>query len=341
MALEVGSFISSLVSANPLASDQVGQGDDHIRLIKQALANTFPNGSRAFRFPSVSSINTGSIALDNSYDNSVVRADSTSGTLTVTLPSGTDIYNGWSVRVVKINSGAFAVKVSGAGGNLIRGFNDFFLFEQYEGARFTYLGTTGWVVELDIADPLGKIELWPLPTIPGKYIKANGAVLSRTTYVELNALYSAQGYPYGDGDGTTTFNIPDWRGKFMRIVADGSANDPNRTTRTTRGDDAITTGDNVGTNQADSFKSHTHIQQGSFNTTNAGAHNHTVPNAGGSEPDVRTDGGTSVADLSTATTSTEPNHQHSVTISGQTQARGDDETRPINIYTFAIIRAWR
>lgn len=45
MALEAGDgFISGLVASNPVnATDQVAQGDDHLRLIKTALLGTFPN----------------------------------------------------------------------------------------------------------------------------------------------------------------------------------------------------------------------------------------------------------------------------------------------------------
>jgi microcystin-dependent protein len=43
MALESASFIAGLNQANPLATDSVAQADDHIRLIKSVLKNTFPN----------------------------------------------------------------------------------------------------------------------------------------------------------------------------------------------------------------------------------------------------------------------------------------------------------
>lgn len=44
MALEVGTYISDLVVTNPVgATDTKAQGDDHIRLIKAAIKNTFPN----------------------------------------------------------------------------------------------------------------------------------------------------------------------------------------------------------------------------------------------------------------------------------------------------------
>lgn len=43
MGLEAGQYISDLVSTNPTGTDPRRQGDDHVRLIKSVLQNTFPN----------------------------------------------------------------------------------------------------------------------------------------------------------------------------------------------------------------------------------------------------------------------------------------------------------
>jgi hypothetical protein len=43
MALESGSFLADLNAANPTGTDPKSQGDDHIRLLKSALKNSFPN----------------------------------------------------------------------------------------------------------------------------------------------------------------------------------------------------------------------------------------------------------------------------------------------------------
>jgi hypothetical protein len=43
MALETAFFISGLNSANPQSTDSVAQADDHLRLIKSTVKNTFPN----------------------------------------------------------------------------------------------------------------------------------------------------------------------------------------------------------------------------------------------------------------------------------------------------------
>ena len=43
MALESGTYIDSLVSTNPAATDGLAQADDHMRLIKATILASFPN----------------------------------------------------------------------------------------------------------------------------------------------------------------------------------------------------------------------------------------------------------------------------------------------------------
>lgn len=50
-------------------------------------------------------------------------------------------------------------------------------------------------------------------TPPTGYLKCNGSALSRTTY---DKLFAAIGTTYGIGNGSTTFNVPDFRGMFLR-----------------------------------------------------------------------------------------------------------------------------
>ena len=45
MGLETGNFISALVKTNPLSSDNVSEGDDHLQLIKKILKQNFPVGT--------------------------------------------------------------------------------------------------------------------------------------------------------------------------------------------------------------------------------------------------------------------------------------------------------
>lgn len=101
--------------------------------------------------------------------------------------------------------------------------------------------------------PVGSVLTFPFSSIPSGFLECDGSAISRTTYSDLFAVISDD---YGSGDGSTTFNIPDYRGQFMRGWAHGQTTDPDRASRTDRGDG--TTGDNVGTKQADQLKSHSH-----------------------------------------------------------------------------------
>ena len=64
-------------------------------------------------------------------------------------------------------------------------------------------------------EPIGTIKGWVTATVPtdGKHLQCNGQAISRTTYADLFDLW---GVTFGVGDGTTTFNVPDYRGQFLR-----------------------------------------------------------------------------------------------------------------------------
>ena len=90
--------------------------------------------------------------------------------------------------------------------------------------------------------------------VPVGYLLCDGSEVSRTTFSNLFAILSVS---WGSGNGNTTFNLPDLRGRFMRGVDGTAGNDPDAASRT-----AIKTGGNVGNNvgsvQADELKSHSH-----------------------------------------------------------------------------------
>jgi len=88
---------------------------------------------------------------------------------------------------------------------------------------------------------------------PTGWLQCDGSAVSRSTYANLFAVISTD---YGEGNGTTTFNLPDYRGYFLRGYDDGAENDPAAASRTDRGDG--TTGDNIGTVQADEVGPHLH-----------------------------------------------------------------------------------
>lgn len=58
--------------------------------------------------------------------------------------------------------------------------------------------------------PLGTMIEYPSDTMPMNWLLCNGQAVSRTDYTELFAVISTL---YGAGDGSTTFNLPDMRGR--------------------------------------------------------------------------------------------------------------------------------
>ena len=73
--------------------------------------------------------------------------------------------------------------------------------------------------------PAGAITYFAAATVPAGYLECNGQAVSRTAYA---ALFAFVGTIYGGGDGTTTFNIPDLRGEFVRGLDNGRGVDAGR-----------------------------------------------------------------------------------------------------------------
>jgi len=71
--------------------------------------------------------------------------------------------------------------------------------------------------------PAGSMVDFAGTTAPSGWLMADGAAVSRTVYASL---FAAIGTEFGVGDGSTTFNIPDFRGRFARYNDDmGTARD--------------------------------------------------------------------------------------------------------------------
>lgn len=71
-------------------------------------------------------------------------------------------------------------------------------------------GSTGSIIG---TLPAGMVMYFANTTAPQGWFQCNGAAISRTTYLDL---FSAIGTVYGTGNGSTTFNLPDFRGQFLR-----------------------------------------------------------------------------------------------------------------------------
>ena len=81
-------------------------------------------------------------------------------------------------------------------------------------------------IKWDCSDnPAGTVNYFANITAPNGFLECNGQAVNRTTYAEL---FSAIVTLYGVGDGSTTFNVPDLRGEFIRGWDNGRGADATR-----------------------------------------------------------------------------------------------------------------
>jgi microcystin-dependent protein len=68
----------------------------------------------------------------------------------------------------------------------------------------------------DAADPVptGAILPYGGASAPTGFLMCDGSAVSRSTYADLFTVLNAAGLPFGAGDGSTTFNVPDCRQRF-------------------------------------------------------------------------------------------------------------------------------
>lgn len=144
-----------------------------------------------------------------------------------------------------------------------------------------------------LGSPVGSIIAWPDSSVPNHYLECDGREISRSDYSDL---FGIIGTKYGVGDGSTTFEIPDFRGRFLRGWDHGAGTDPDASSRTDRGD--TTTGDEIGTKQADQNKSHYHTV-----TVYSSGASASVPSGGSATPqgtdDTSTEGGNEARPVNT------------------------------------------
>ena len=170
--------------------------------------------------------------------------------------------------------------------------------------------------------PTGSVFCMAVISIPTGYLECNGAAVSRSTY---SALFAVIGVQYGSGNGSSTFNLPDLRGEFIRGVDRGRGVDSGR---------------NIATAQGSQNSSHNHSASASSSSSVSDpGHKHNIlfgaGNFGGFSGAITVrDSGTITDRLSTATTGISVSTSTSVSIGNQ----GGNEARPRNIAMMYIIK---
>lgn len=173
---------------------------------------------------------------------------------------------------------------------------------------------------ISAANPPGKVDAFARSSAPIGWLFCDGSAVSRTTYA---ALFLAIGTAHGIGDEATTFNLPDYRGMFLRGFDAGRGVDPGRAFAST---------------QQDEFNSHNHVG----GTDVQGDHQHGTAGSDGQGGGINHDfrpgnnnnytlsgGGTNLF-----FTSTNGAHAHNVTVN----PTGGTETRPKNVAVYYCIK---
>lgn len=193
--------------------------------------------------------------------------------------------------------------------------------------------------------PPGTILPYGGITPPPGFLMCNGQSYLKANYANLSAMLN-NAY----GGNTTNFNVPDFRGTFLRGADDpdgsgttfGTAGvDPDRSLRGPMNAGGAT-GNNVGSVQLSAFTNHDHqVNISGYTSTNT--HTHVISGAyasgiGGSNSSdfdaaLRNNDGTAYSE-NTGSTAT----YHTFTVSGNTISSGGSETRPVNAYVNFIIK---
>ena len=111
------------------------------------------------------------------------------------------------------------------------------------------------------ASLVASVTSFARPTPPDGWLLCDGEEVSRTNYARL---FEAIGTIYGEGDGSTTFNLPDMRGLFVRGHDSSGKRDLKR---------------EFGSYQDDEIQSHSHSDSGHNHSGNIGAegnHSHSA-----------------------------------------------------------------
>lgn len=171
---------------------------------------------------SISSITTaGGSTVLTATSNNIQRFTGTS-TQTLVLPNATTLDNGIQYHI--LNESTSAITINRNDASLL-----YTLPAQSNtivtlAANGTAAGTWNYMpVSTPNLPYVGDYKMSALTTNHGVWLRCDGTAVSRTTY---SALFAKIGISFGAGDGSTTFNIPDFRGRVYGTVGSGTGLTP-------------------------------------------------------------------------------------------------------------------
>jgi len=218
MALESGTYINSLNAANPVSTDGLAQADDHLRLIKSTILSSFPNitGAMNATHTELNTVADGDTAATSTTlvdaDRFVVNDDGTMVQVAITDVQ-TYVDANMTLRDDVVTASSIADDAVGTA-NIADG------------------AVTAAKLASGAAFVSGMVMPYAGTTAPTGWLLAYGQDVNRTTYADL---FTAIGTTYGAGDGSTTFTLPDLRGRVVAGQDDMGSTSANRLTNQSGG----------------------------------------------------------------------------------------------------------
>jgi microcystin-dependent protein len=163
---------------------------------------TVPSGD-----PAISAQTGGNFTAGSSTSNTLYVVSTADAVCT--LPAASGVADGFRIRV-KNSTNGLSVTIARAGSDTIDGETSIRVPGRSE-IEVTKTAAATWEITKDAAHYVGEVIEWYTDSLPrGGWVWANGVAISRTTYAGLFAVWSTA---FGTGDGSTTFNPPDKRGR--------------------------------------------------------------------------------------------------------------------------------
>ena len=274
-------------------------------------------------------------AFDNDSDTGMFRSGAntigfaTSGTARVSVSdAGLDVVNGLPIRLQDSSGSPFVSlkSPSSLSGNIALTLPSAIT----NGGFLQTDGSGNLSFQIVNGVPSGAVFCVAVASVPTGYLECNGAAVSRTTYA---ALFAFIGTSYGAGNGSSTFNLPDLRGEFIRGFDNGRGVDSGRSVASSQGSQ------NDSHNHSVSLTTSTASLTGSITKISE-----TYASGCGGATGVFTKGSNQTASLTPSRVDNSPagsfsmdaSHNHSVT--GNTANQGGNESRPRNIAMMYIIK---
>ena len=188
------------------------------------------------------------------------------------------------------------------------------LIAQLRGFLSTSFNEDGSLRDLDLTTgrtEVGALQAFAMDDVPSGWLACDGAQVSRVTYKRL---FERLGTTWGAGNGTTTFNLPDYRG---RVILGKAASGTGSAMAETGGALDHTHSGGSHTHTISSDGNHTH----GGTTADAGGHDHTFTTSTGDTSDgasitPQEENFSLATHVHTGTTSEADDHAHGISTDG-------------------------